>query len=105
MKKKLIAFTVNTLEQAENIILETKTYKVSPILHLKKYFLIGFGVDFILTFREMLISKFGKKSFKLFVDCGFNHGLAIKMSAKNSIVTDLSLVNNKTKKKLRNILE
>ena len=82
MKKKLIAFTVNTLEQAENIILETKTYKVSPILHLKKYFLIGFGVDFILTFREMLISKFGKKSFKLFVDCGFNHGLAIRMSAK-----------------------
>ena len=30
---------------------------------------------------------------------------SVKMSAKNSIVTDLSLVNNKTKKKLRNILE
>ena len=82
MKKKLIAFTINTLEEAESIILGSKIYKTKPILHLKKYFLLGFGVEFILTFREMLISKYGKSSFKLFVDCGFDQSLAINMANK-----------------------
>jgi len=39
VKKKLFAFTINTLEQAENIILESKIYKIVPILHLKYYLL------------------------------------------------------------------
>ena len=101
MEKKLIAFTINTLEEAESIILGSKIYKIKPVLHLKKYFLLGFGVEFILTFREMLISKYGKSSFKLFVDCGFDQSLAINMANKkinylklksNSII--LSKINN-----------
>jgi len=99
--KKLFAFTINTLEEATSIILECKTYKIKPILHFKKYLLLGFGVDFILTFRKILISKFGKSNFKLFVDCGFDQSLAIKMAnakinyvklRKNSII--LSKINN-----------
>ena len=82
MKKKLFAFTINTLEEAESIILVSKTYKTKPILHFKKYFLLGFGTEFILTFREILISKFGKSSFKLFIDCGSNSSLAIIMATK-----------------------
>ena len=31
----------------------------------------------------MLISKFGKYSFKFYVDCGFNNGLGISMATKN----------------------
>ena len=101
MKKKLFAFTINTLEEAERIILGCKTHKIKPILYFKKYFLLGFGVEFILTFREMLISKYGKSSFKLFVDCGFDQSLAINMANKkinylklksNSII--LSKINN-----------
>ena len=82
MNKKLFVFTINTLEEAENIILGCKTYKIKPILHFKKYFLLGFGAEFILTFRDMLISKFGKSNFKLFVDCGFDQGLAIQKANK-----------------------
>ena len=105
MEKKLIAFTINTLEEAGSIILGSKIYKIKPILHLKKYLLLGFGVEFILTFREMLISKYGKSSFKLFVDCGFDQSLAIKMAIEkinfiklktNSII--LSKINNITYK-------
>ncbi len=101
MKKKLIAFTINTLDEAESIILRSKIYKIKPILHFKKYFLLGFGTEFVLTFREILISKFGKSNFKLFVDCGFDQSLAIKMANKkinylklksNSII--LSKINN-----------
>ena len=101
MSNKLFAFTINTLEEAESVILGCKNYKIKPILHFKKYFLLGFGAEFILTFQAMLISKFGKSNFKLFVDCGSDQSLAIKMATKkinylklknNSIV--LSKINN-----------
>ena len=92
MNKKLFAFTINTLEEAESVILASKSYKIKPILHFKKYFLLGFGPEFILTFRDMLISKFGKSNFKLFVDCGFNQSLAIRMA--NEKINFLKLKNN-----------
>jgi len=80
VKKKQIAFTINTLEQAENIILETKIYNIIPILHFKNYILRGFGSEFIRTFKNMLIAKFGKSSFKLYVDCAFDNSLIINMA-------------------------
>ena len=92
MTKKLFAFTINTLEEAESIILGSKTYKIKPILHFKKYFLLGFGAEFILTFQKILISKFGKSNFKLFVDCGSDQSLAIKMANKK--INYLKLKNN-----------
>ena len=101
MNKKLFAFTINTLEEAESVILGSKNYKIKPVLHFKKYFLLGFGPEFILTFRDMLISKFGKSNFKLFVDCGSDQSFAIKMANEkidllklksNSII--LSKINN-----------
>ena len=92
MSKKLFAFTINTLEEAESVILGSKTYKIKPVLHFKKYLLLGFGAEFILTFREILISKFGKSNFKLFVDCGSDQSLAIKMA--NEKINYLKLKNN-----------
>ena len=92
MNKKIFAFTINTLEEAESIILASKSYKIKPILYFKKYFLLGFGAEFILTFREMLISKFGKSNFKLFVDCGSDQSLAIKMA--NEKIDHLKLKSN-----------
>jgi len=83
VNKKLFAFTINNLKEAENVILGCKLYNTKPILHFKKYFLLGFGAEFILTFREMLISKFGKSNFKLFVDCGSDQSQAINMANKN----------------------
>ena len=82
MKKKPNAFTVNTLSQAEVIILEAKNYKIKPILHFKNYLLKGFGPDFILTFQKILKSRFGNSSFKIFVDCGFDSSLSIRMASK-----------------------
>ena len=92
MNKKLFAFTINTLEEAESIILGSKNYKIKPVLHFKKYFLLGFGAEFILTFQAMLISKFGKSNFKLFVDCGSDQSLAIEIATKK--INYLKLKNN-----------
>ncbi len=107
MKKNFNAFTINTLEQAEKIILISKVYKIVPILHFKSYLLSGFGPEFVLTFKNMLVSKFGKSSFKIFVDCGFDSSLSIKMVAikinfiklrANSII--LSKIRNITNKNM-----
>ena len=92
MNKKLFAFTINTLEEAESILLRSKAYKIKPILHFKKYLILGFGAEFILTFRKILTAKFGKSSFKLFVDCGFDQSLAIKIANKK--INYLKLKNN-----------
>ena len=82
MRRKHNAFTVNTLNEAEVIISESKTYKIKPILHFKNYVLKGFGPDFILTFQKILKSKFGDSSFKIFIDCGFDSSLSIRMATK-----------------------
>ena len=92
MNKKLFAFTINTLEEAESVILASKSFKIKPILYFKKYFLLGFGAEFILTFREMLITRFGKSNFKLFVDCGSDQSLAIKIA--NEKIDYLKLKSN-----------
>ena len=52
MKKKLVAFTINTLEQAEKIILETRIYNFKPIFHFKSYIIEGFGSDYVLPNKE-----------------------------------------------------
>ena len=82
MKKKQVAFTINTLSEAENVIKEAKNYKIVPTLHFKNYILRGFGTNFIITFRNSLIKRFGLSSFKIFVDCGFDYSLSIKMITK-----------------------
>ncbi len=82
MSKKLVAFTISKLDQAEDIILETKVFKIKPILHFKYYMLRGFGSEYVLTIQKILISKFGKSSFKLFIDCGFDSSLSIRMAVK-----------------------
>ena len=92
MNKKLFAFTINSLEEAESVILASKSFKIKPILYFKKYFLLGFGAEFILTFRKILISRFGKSNFKLFIDCGSDQSLAIKMA--NEKIDYLKLKSN-----------
>jgi len=92
VNKKLFAFTINTLEEAESVILASKSFKIKPILYFKKYFLLGFGAEFILTFRKILITRFGKLNFKLFVDCGSDQSLAIKMA--NEKIDHLKLKSN-----------
>ena len=92
MNKKLFAFTINSLEEAESVILASKSFKIKPILYFKKYFLLGFGAEFILTFRKILITRFGKSNFKLFVDCGSDQSLAIKIA--NEKIDYLKLKSN-----------
>ena len=102
MKKKQKAFTINTLNQAEIIIAESKVYKFIPILHFKNYILRGFGPDFIIKLRKILFAKFGKSTFKLYVDCGFDNNLSINMITHK--IDYIKLKGNKViLKKIKNI--
>ena len=104
MKKKSFAFTINTLEQAEKIILESRIYNFKPILHFKSYILGGFGSDFISSFIKILNSKYGKSSFNLYIDCGYDHGLCINMITKK--IEYIKLKGNKVVlSKIRNIAD
>ena len=82
MNKTNFAFTIDTIEQADQIISESKKYKIKPIIHIKNYLVKGFGSDYILIFQNILIFRFGKSSFKLYVDCGYDHGLSIDLTLK-----------------------
>ena len=59
-----------------------KIYKIIPILHFKQYISRGFGSEFITTIRDILFSKFGKSSVKIYVDCGSDNILSIKMATE-----------------------
>ena len=82
MKKKNFVFTIDTLSQAEEVISEAKLNKIKPILHIKNYLIKGFNSEFIIALQNMLISKFGKSSFKLYVDCGYDPSLSINLALK-----------------------
>tara|TARA_Y100001970_G_scaffold1388_1_gene1691 strand:+ start:25085 stop:25507 length:423 start_codon:yes stop_codon:yes gene_type:complete len=104
VKKKEITFTINTLAQAKKIVEEAKIYELIPILHFKSYILIGFGCDFIITLRKMLLSTYGKGSFKLFVDCGFDKSRSIELATEK--IDFIKLKGNSTiLKKIKNIAD
>ena len=70
---------VNTIHQALKIISICKNNKIVPIFFIRFYLINGFGPDWIIEFRNLLLKKFNKNSFKLFVDCKKNYGLFINL--------------------------
>ncbi len=107
MKRKSFAFTVNSLEKADQIIFYSKFYNVAPILHFKYYILKGFGSEFIISFRDLLIAKYDNLSFNFYVDCGSDRGLAlnmiqnnieyIKLRGSSIILKKINIITNKNK--------
>ena len=55
MNKKLFAFTINTLEEAESIILESKIYKIT--LSASSSVLIVKANNFLFTYNSFLKSS------------------------------------------------
>ena len=56
-----------------------KTNKILPIFYIKFYLIDGFGLDWIIEFRNLLLKKFNKNNFKILVDCKKNYGLFINL--------------------------
>ena len=77
--KVYFCFKVNTVNQACKIISICQNNKIIPIFFIQFYIINGFGPDWIIEFRNLLLQKFSKNTFKLFVDCRINFGLFINL--------------------------
>ena len=77
--KVYFCFKVNTVHQACKIISICQNNKITPVFFIQFYIINGFGPDWIIEFRNLLLKKFNKNLFKLFVDCKKNYGLFINL--------------------------
>ena len=77
--KVYFCFKVNTVYQACKIISICQNNKIIPIFFIQFYIINGFGPNWIIEFRNLLLKKFSKNTFKLFVDCRINYGLFINL--------------------------
>ena len=79
LNKKYFCFKVNTIHQALKILSICHKNKIIPIFFIQFYIINGFGPNWIIEFRNLLLKKFSKNTFKLFVDCRINYGLFINL--------------------------
>ena len=77
--KIYFCFKVNTVHQAIKTTYICNNNKIVPIFFIQFYIINGFGPNWIIEFRNLLLKKFSKNTFKLFVDCRINYGLFINL--------------------------
>ena len=77
--KAYYCFNINNIHQALEIILICKNYNIKPIFFIKYYIINGFGPDWVTELRNLLLKKFNKKDYKIFIDCKKNYGLFINL--------------------------
>ena len=104
-KKVYYCFNINNIHQAFKIIIICKNYNIIPIFFIKFYIINGFGPDWITEFRNLLLKKFNKKDYKIYIDCKKNYGLFINLVCQkidflqvNADLKTLSRLNNIAKK-------
>ena len=102
LNKDYYCFNVNNICQAQKVTLSCKNYKIIPIFFIKFYLINGFGPDWIVEFRNLLLKKFNKKNFKIFVDCRKNYGLFIHLVQQKIDFLQVKGKNN-TLKRLKQI--
>ena len=76
---KYYCFKINTIHQALKILPICQDNKIIPVVFIQFYIINGFGPNWIIEFRNLLLKKFSKNTFKLFVDCRINYGLFINL--------------------------
>ncbi|PPR47326.1 MAG: hypothetical protein CFH19_00575 [Alphaproteobacteria bacterium MarineAlpha5_Bin9] len=77
--KNHICINTNNIEEAKIIINICKNNKIIPILFIKSYLIDGFGPDWLIEFRIMLLDYYKKNMFKFYIDCKKNYALFINL--------------------------
>ena len=72
LKKNYLFFNINNIHQAIEVISICKTKKIQPVLCIKFFLIDGFGPDWIIEFRNLLLKNFNKRDFKILFDCRKN---------------------------------
>ena len=102
LKKNYLFFYVNNIHQAIEVISICKTKKIQAVVCIKFFLIDGFGPDWIIEFRNLLLKKFNKRDFKILVDCRKNYGLFINLVQQKIDFLQIN-VDTKTLFSLKNI--
>jgi len=79
VRKKLYCYSIINYKQAEEAIKVAKKNNIKPIIFIKYYIISGFGVEWVKALISLLTKNFSRNSFKFYVDCNRNYGLAIQL--------------------------
>ena len=79
MQSKKIFFSINSYEQAIELIKITKK-RIIPIIYIKYFIINGLGTNWIRELIFLLKAKFSKKDFRICVDCKNNYALFIELA-------------------------
>jgi len=102
VKLRKSCFTVNSYNQAVEIITISKKNKIIPILFIKYYLINGLGIDWLRELINILLDKFKSKDFKTYVDAKKNYGLFISLVEQRINFISVQ-ANQETLKRLKQI--
>ncbi len=91
LKKK--CFSINTLNQVEELIKLKNNKRIKLIIFIKNYLVKGFGIEWLNTIIKLIKKKYSQYNIKFYVDAGDDHGLSILILREN--IDYLKLKSNK----------
>ena len=102
MVLKTSCFSINSYNQASEIILICKKNNIIPILFIKYIFMNGFGIHWLQELQRLLLTQFTFNDYRIYVDSKKNYGLFIEL-VENQVSYIKVSASNETLKKLKQI--
>ena len=78
-EKKKFSFKINSFYEAKEIIGVCIKHKIVPVIYISYYMIDGFGVNWLIEFKNLLHKQYNKNNFKFLVSCKENYGLFISL--------------------------
>ena len=79
MSLKTYCFKVNSYNQAVEVIKISKKNKIKPIILISYYLINGFGIDWLIELKDLLLDKFKNNDFQIFTETKKNYALFINL--------------------------
>ena len=95
-------FSINSYNQAYEIISICRKKNLVPILFIKYFLINGFGIHWLEELKQLLLTRFTSKNYKIYVDSKKNYGLFIDL-VENQVNYIKVNANNETLKRLKQI--
>ena len=102
MALKTNCFTINSYNQASEIISICREKNAVPILFIKYFLISGFGIHWLQELKRLLLTQFTSRNYKIYVDSKKNYGLFIDL-VENQVNYIKINANNETLKRLNQI--
>ena len=102
MVLKTNCFSINSYNQASEIISICREKNTVPILFIKYFLISGFGIHWLQELKQLLLTRFTSKNYKIYVDSNKNYGLFIDL-VENQVNYIKVNANKETLKRLKQI--